>query len=141
LQLQVLEASAEQDLDTAFAALADLRTAALVIGTDGFFDSQSGKLGAMAARLAIPAIYQTPEFTAAGGLMSYVASLPDAQVFLPCRQGDPAPPRSWPWRRRGDGHVDEREREALAVLERIARCRRALLRPEGAGMARAILLL
>jgi len=35
LQLQVLEASAEQDLDTAFAALADLRTAALVIGTDG----------------------------------------------------------------------------------------------------------
>jgi putative ABC transport system substrate-binding protein len=78
LQLHVLQASAEQDLDTAFAVLADLRTAALVIGTDGFFDSQSGKLGAMAARLAIPAIYQTPEFTAAGGLMSYGASLPDA---------------------------------------------------------------
>jgi len=46
----------EQDLDTAFAALTDLRTTALVIGTYGFFDSQSGKLGAMAARLAIPAI-------------------------------------------------------------------------------------
>ena len=77
-QLHVLQAGAEQDLDRAFATLTDLRAGALVIGTDGFFDSQSAKLGAMAARLAMPTIYQTPEFTAAGGLMSYGASLPDA---------------------------------------------------------------
>jgi putative ABC transport system substrate-binding protein len=77
-QLHVLQAGAEQDLDRAFATLTDLRTDALVIGTDGFFDSQSAKLGAMAARLAMPTIYQTPEFAAAGGLMSYGASLADA---------------------------------------------------------------
>jgi ABC-type uncharacterized transport system substrate-binding protein len=78
LQLHVLQARDEQDLDRVFAALADLRTGALIIGTDGFFDSQSAKLGAMASRLAMPTIYQTPEFTAASGLMSYGASLADA---------------------------------------------------------------
>ena len=78
LQLHVLEAGAEQELDTAFSTLANLRTGALVIGTDGFFDSQSAKLGAMAARLSMPTIYQTREFAAAGGLLSYGASLVDA---------------------------------------------------------------
>ena len=58
LQLHVLQARDEQDLDRVFAALADLRTGALIIGTDGFFDSQSAKLGAMASRLAMPTIYQ-----------------------------------------------------------------------------------
>jgi putative ABC transport system substrate-binding protein len=49
-----------------------------VIGTDTFFNSQSGKLGALALRHAVPAVYQYREFVAAGGLMSYAGSITDA---------------------------------------------------------------
>jgi putative tryptophan/tyrosine transport system substrate-binding protein len=49
-----------------------------VIGTDTFFNSQSGNLAALALRHAVPAIYQYREFAAAGGLMSYAGSITDA---------------------------------------------------------------
>jgi putative ABC transport system substrate-binding protein len=58
--------------------LVQLRAGALVIGTDTFFNSQSGKLGALALRQAVPAVYQYREFVAAGGLMSYAGSITDA---------------------------------------------------------------
>jgi putative ABC transport system substrate-binding protein len=51
---------------------------ALLIGTDTFFNSQSGNLAALALRHAVPAIYQYREFAAAGGLMSYAGSITDA---------------------------------------------------------------
>jgi len=78
LQLNVVHASAEPDLDKVFATLGQLRTGALVIGTDTFFDGQSERLAALAVHHALPTIYQTREFAAAGGLMSYGGSLPDA---------------------------------------------------------------
>jgi ABC-type uncharacterized transport system substrate-binding protein len=78
LQLRVVHASTEQDFDTVFATLARLQPGALVIGTDGFFISRSEQLAALAVRHAIPAIFQDHAFAAAGGLMSYGGSLPDA---------------------------------------------------------------
>src|SRR5882757_11250191 len=78
LQLNVVHASVEPDLDKVFATLGQLRAGALVIGTDTFFDGQSERLAALAVHHALPTIYQTREFAAAGGLMSYGGSLPDA---------------------------------------------------------------
>ena len=54
LQLNVVHASVEPDLDKVFATLGQLRTGALVIGTDTFFDGQSERLAALAARHAMP---------------------------------------------------------------------------------------
>ena len=71
LELHVLHASTERDFDTAFATLVQQRAGALVIGTDGFFISQSEQLAALTVRHAVPAIFQSREFAAAGGLMSY----------------------------------------------------------------------
>jgi len=77
LQLRIVHASTERDFDTVFANLAQLRPGALVIGTDGFFISRSEQLAA-AVRHAVPPVFENREFVAAGGLMSYGGSLPDA---------------------------------------------------------------
>src|SRR5207247_962710 len=78
LQLHVLHASTERDVDTAFATLVQLRAGALVIGADGFFINQSEQLAALALRHRMPAIFLYREFVAAGGMMSYGGSLTDA---------------------------------------------------------------
>jgi putative ABC transport system substrate-binding protein len=78
LQLHVLHASTERDLDAAFATLVQLRAGALVIGQDAFFADRSELLAALALRHAVPAIYQNREFVAAGGLMSYGGSIGDS---------------------------------------------------------------
>src|SRR5262249_36500886 len=75
LQLHVLHAGNERDFDRVFVALVQLGAGALVIGTDAFLTSHSERLTALAFRHAMPAIYQYPEFTAAGGLMSYGGSI------------------------------------------------------------------
>jgi len=77
LQLHVLNASTEPEIDTAFATLVQLRAGGLVIGADALFSSRAEQLAALALRHRIPAIYQYPEFTAAGGLMSYGNNLGD----------------------------------------------------------------
>ena len=74
LQLHVLHASSERDIDDAFATLAHLRAGGLVIGSDVFFNAHIEQLGTLAVRHAVPTIYQY-EFAAAGGLMSYGSSL------------------------------------------------------------------
>jgi putative ABC transport system substrate-binding protein len=71
LQLHVLNASTERDLDAAFASLPRLQVDALAIGADAFFFRRSEQLGAMAVRLAIPSISAQRGFVTAGGLMSY----------------------------------------------------------------------
>jgi putative tryptophan/tyrosine transport system substrate-binding protein len=78
LKLQVLNASADRDFDTAFATLAQQRTGALVIGADAFFISRSRQLGALTVRYAIPASFYFREFVVAGGLMSYGGSFTEA---------------------------------------------------------------
>jgi putative tryptophan/tyrosine transport system substrate-binding protein len=76
LNVQVVHASTELDFDTVFATLIQ-RAGGLVIGPDAFFTARAEKLGALALRHRVPAIYQYPEFTAAGGLLSYGASITD----------------------------------------------------------------
>jgi len=71
LKLHVLHASSEPEFDAAFANAVQLRSEALVIGTDAFFFGRSVQLGTLAARHAIPAISPYREFAASGGLMSY----------------------------------------------------------------------
>jgi putative tryptophan/tyrosine transport system substrate-binding protein len=78
LQIHVLYASTERDIDDAFTTLIRLRAGALVIGSDPFFNSRSEQLATLAVRHAIPTIYQYREFAAAGGLMSYGGSNTDA---------------------------------------------------------------
>jgi putative tryptophan/tyrosine transport system substrate-binding protein len=78
LRLHILHASSERDLDSAFGDLIRLQVGALVIGTDGFFNSRSEQLATLSLRHAVPAAFQYREFTAAGGLMSYGTNLTDA---------------------------------------------------------------
>jgi putative ABC transport system substrate-binding protein len=78
LQLHVLQASAERDFDTAFAALRQLRAGALVIGTDALFTDRCEQIATLALRDAVPTIYENREFTAAGGLISYGGGFLDA---------------------------------------------------------------
>ena len=77
LQLHILNASTERDIDDAFASLAKLRAGALVVGSDVFFNTRSEQLGALTVRHGVPTIYQYREFAAAGGLMSYGGSITD----------------------------------------------------------------
>jgi putative ABC transport system substrate-binding protein len=77
LRLLVLQASTERDFDTVFATIVQLRADALIIAPDAFFNSQSVQLAGLTVRHAVPAIYQSREFAAAGGLMSYGGNLTD----------------------------------------------------------------
>jgi putative ABC transport system substrate-binding protein len=78
LQINVLRASTDQEIDAAFETVAQQRIAALAVTGNPFYDTRREKLVALAARHAVPVIYQFREFTAAGGLMSYGIDLPDA---------------------------------------------------------------
>jgi putative tryptophan/tyrosine transport system substrate-binding protein len=75
LQLHILKATTESEIDTAFDALVQLQAGALVLHADPFFNSRREQLVALAVRHAIPAISGSREFTAAGGLISYGSSL------------------------------------------------------------------
>jgi ABC-type uncharacterized transport system substrate-binding protein len=77
-QIQILHASSEGELDTAFVTLTQLQAGAALIGSDPFFNSRRDHIVALAARYAIPAIYEWREFAAAGGLMSYGTNLAEA---------------------------------------------------------------
>ena len=77
LQLHVLHASTEREIETAFATLVQAQASGLVIGPDVFFTSRSEQLAALALRHAVPVIYQYREFAAAGGLMSYGTNIAD----------------------------------------------------------------
>ena len=75
LQLRVLKASTESEIEGAFADVVQLQADAIVVQGDPFFTGQSEQLVALAARQAVPAIYEWREIAAAGGLISYGTSL------------------------------------------------------------------
>jgi putative ABC transport system substrate-binding protein len=77
-QILVLSTSNERDFEPAFATLVQQRVGALIVGSGALFSSQRDQIVALAARHAIPAIYNTREEVAAGGLMSYGSSVTDA---------------------------------------------------------------
>jgi putative ABC transport system substrate-binding protein len=75
VQLPILTASTEPEIDAAFASLVQLHAGALVVGSEPFLNSRREQLVALASRHAVPAIYQFREFAVAGGLISYGPSL------------------------------------------------------------------
>jgi putative ABC transport system substrate-binding protein len=78
LKVSVLHAGAEHDFEPAFANIAQMKADALVIGVNAFFGRKIKQLAALALHHALPAIYTTPEFVAAGGLMSYGVSISES---------------------------------------------------------------
>jgi putative ABC transport system substrate-binding protein len=75
LELQILNASTEGEIDAAFAALSRMHAQALLAGSDAFFNDRRRQIVALAARHKVPAIYDTTAFTSVGGLMTYGPSL------------------------------------------------------------------
>jgi putative ABC transport system substrate-binding protein len=82
VQLPVVKARTEGEIETAFVTLVQLQAGALVVGADAFFNSRREQFVALASRDAIPAIYEWREFPAAGGLISYGPSLTAANRQL-----------------------------------------------------------
>ena len=75
--MHVLNASTESQIDAAFGALVQLRATALIVSVDTFLNNSRGKVVALAARYAVPAVYGARDFVTAGGLMSYGTDLVD----------------------------------------------------------------
>ena len=78
LDLEVLKASTESEIDAVFAFFVQSQPSALVVGSDQFVFSRREQLVSLAARHAVPAIYQWREFPGAGGLISYGGNLNEA---------------------------------------------------------------
>jgi putative tryptophan/tyrosine transport system substrate-binding protein len=77
-RIAVLTATSETEFEAAFAAMVQQRADALLVMADPYFNNRRAQLIALAARHAIPAIYEWREFATSGGLMSYGSSLADA---------------------------------------------------------------
>ena len=77
-QLNIVSASTERDIDTAFAIVTKSRAGALLVGSDPFFSSRLDQIVTVAARHIIPAIYEARDFAMVGGLASYGPSLAEA---------------------------------------------------------------
>jgi len=78
VQLEVLRASSEAEVDDAFTTFHQKRIGALVIGTDAFFSGHAELLAALAIRHQLAAIYEYRPFVAAGGLISYGGSVTES---------------------------------------------------------------
>ena len=78
LQIQVLHASTSREVEAAFANFVSERPDALVVGLSPFFMARRVQLAQLAARHAVPAMYQDRLHAEVGGLMSYGASVTDA---------------------------------------------------------------
>jgi putative tryptophan/tyrosine transport system substrate-binding protein len=75
VQLLILKAGTESEIDAAFVSFVQQHAGALLVGNDPFFNSRREQLSALALRDAVPAIYEAREYVAAGGLISYGTSL------------------------------------------------------------------
>ena len=76
--IKIVNATSQEEIDSIFATFSQLNVGALLVGADPFFNDRRDQIIAHVASLSIPAIYELREFAAAGGLMSYGASLADA---------------------------------------------------------------
>src|SRR5262245_1383228 len=78
LQVNVLHASTDDEINAAFRTMVQQQTAALILAADPFFDTRRSQLVVLAAYNMLPAIYQFREYATAGGLMSYGIDAVDA---------------------------------------------------------------
>jgi putative ABC transport system substrate-binding protein len=81
LKLKVLHASNDAELVAAFASMDQQQLKALLIGTDPFFSGQAPLLADLALRHRVATIFQYPEFTAAGGLISFGGIIRESYLF------------------------------------------------------------
>lgn len=79
LRIDIVKATTESEIDAAFASLGQLQSKALIAGSDAYFSNRRNQIIALAAQYRIPAIYDQPEYTSAGGLMTYGPSY--AEVY------------------------------------------------------------
>jgi len=77
VQLEVLNASAESELDSVFAKIRSLDVGGLVIGADAFFAGRARQLGILAASYEVPTVFVYRDFALAGGLASYGSNTSD----------------------------------------------------------------
>ena len=77
LQLHVLRASTDREVETAFESVVQHRLSALAVASDAFFNSRRDRLAALAARHAVPTMYSFRDYALAGGLISYGIDLSD----------------------------------------------------------------
>jgi putative ABC transport system substrate-binding protein len=78
VQLRIVNAASEGEIDAAFANLAERKIGALMIDTDLYLFGQRGQIVALAARYSIPTMYYRREFVTAGGLLGYGPSFATA---------------------------------------------------------------
>ncbi|MGC1750395.1 MAG: ABC transporter substrate-binding protein, partial [Pseudolabrys sp.] len=78
IDVRILNAKSESELETVFAGLQGMRIRALVVSGEPFFDSQRERIVGLAAGYAVTAIYAWREYVLAGGLMSYGTDLPES---------------------------------------------------------------
>jgi putative tryptophan/tyrosine transport system substrate-binding protein len=76
-RIQIINASSEPEIDAAFGSIKQLQAGAILVTADPFFASRREQIVSLAAKYAIPAVYEQRAFTAAGGLMSYGTNLPE----------------------------------------------------------------
>jgi putative ABC transport system substrate-binding protein len=77
-RIQIFHAASEQEIEPAFASMAQAKVDALLVAADAFFNARREQIVLLASRHAIPAIYEQRSFAAAGGLMSYGTNLADS---------------------------------------------------------------
>jgi putative ABC transport system substrate-binding protein len=78
VDLHVLRAGSDREIEAAFEIIAQQRITAVLVGSDPFFDSRRDQLVALAARQMVPTLYHFREFAAAGGLVSYGVDISDS---------------------------------------------------------------
>jgi putative ABC transport system substrate-binding protein len=76
--VQVIKATTDREIDAAFESLGQAQVGALLVANDVFFNSQIEQIVALATLHAVPVMYSSREFVAAGGLISYGGSLIDS---------------------------------------------------------------
>jgi putative ABC transport system substrate-binding protein len=78
LDLVALTTGTERDIDAAFATIVQRRAHAVLVGSSPFLGTRTGQIVALAARHAVPAIYPSRDYAAAGGLISYGTDFADS---------------------------------------------------------------
>jgi putative ABC transport system substrate-binding protein len=128
-KLLIVHARTENEVDQAFSTMIEQGVKALLVEGDPFFNNRKEQFVALAARYALPTIYQFPIFVAAGGLMSYGSSISDSyrQVGHYARRilkGEKPPSRSTIDQVRTDNQSQDREGARPHSTSLVARPRR-----------------